>query len=476
MVSRRNPVEQASATAHAQLPVVCVVTADDDFLEELVPELMPWFQVVVRHSYVDLARWSREARVVAVVLDIDTEADQSDIEQGGLLVLNELRRLNESFVLISLSRARSRAVEKQAIEAGADAHFRSPVDISDLRLALADGLRQREEDVAREAMRRKSYESSRFQDFVGGSEPMRFVYDTIQQVADSSINVLIRGESGTGKELAARAIVALSKRAKKPYIRLNCAALPENLIESELFGSERGAFTGATEARPGQIELADGGTLFLDEIATLTLPLQTKLLRVLEDHQVQRLGGRTLRKIDFRLICATNEPLEEMARTGRFREDLYYRIHVIPIHLPPLRERAGDIPLLCDYFLQVHCVANGLPVKRLDEHALAVFEQHHWPGNVRELENLIQRMVITVRGDEIKANHLPQRLVASNVAAHEAVLLPEGGTDFDSEVEQLEIALLKAALRREQGSKAAAARLLGLDGQRIKYLCRKYSL
>ena len=161
-------------------------------------------------------------------------------------------------------------------------------------------------------MRQQSLESSRFQDFVGASEPMRLVYDAIQQVAGSNINVLIRGESGTGKELAARAIVALSSRANKPYIRLNCAALPENLIESELFGSERGAFTGATESRPGQIELADGGTLFLDEIATLSVPLQTKLLRVLEDHQVQRLGGRTLRKIDFRLICATNEPLEEL--------------------------------------------------------------------------------------------------------------------------------------------------------------------
>jgi transcriptional regulator with PAS, ATPase and Fis domain len=305
---------------------------------------------------------------------------------------------------------------------------------------------------------------------------MRMVYDAIQQVAGSSINVLIRGESGTGKELAARAIVALSPRANKPYIRLNCAALPENLIESELFGSEKGAFTGATESRPGQIELADQGTLFLDEIATLTLPLQTKLLRVLEDHQVQRLGGRTLRKIDFRLICATNEPLEEMARTGRFREDLYYRIHVVPIQLPPLRERIGDIPLLCEYFLQIHCVANGMPVKRFAPDTLEVFEEHSWPGNVRELENLIQRLVITVRGDEIRASHLPSSLRARSVAAQEAVLLPEEGAAFDEEIERLEKSLLTAALRRSQGSKAAAARLLRLDGQRIKYLCRKYGL
>ena len=222
--------------------------------------------------------------------------------------------------------------------------------------------------------------------------------------------------------------------------------------------------------------MADGGTLFLDEIAALTLPLQTKLLRVLEDHQVQRLGGRALRKIDFRLICATNEPLEEMARTGRFREDLYYRIHVVPIQLPPLRARVGDIPLLCEYFLQIHCVANGIPVKRFAVDTLSALEEHSWPGNVRELENLIQRLVITVRGEEIDARNLPPSLVANIVAVQEAVLLPEDGTDFDAEVQSVETALLAAALRRTQGSKAAAARLLRLDGQRMKYLCRKYSL
>ena len=246
--------------------------------------------------------------------------------------------------------------------------------------------------------------------------------------------------------------------------------MPENLIESELFGHERGAFTGANEAKPGQIELADGGTLFLDEIATLTLPLQTKLLRVLEDRQVQRLGGRQARKIDFRLICATNEPLEEMARSGKFREDLYYRIHVVPIQLPPLRERTGDIALLADYFLRVHLLANGLEQKRLTPDALAALEEHSWPGNVRELENLIQRLVIMVPGPTIDLEHLPQQLLAQSITAHEAILLPENGVRFDDEIRELEVALLAAALRRSDGSKAAAARLLHLDSQRMKYL------
>lgn len=319
-------------------------------------------------------------------------------------------------------------------------------------------------------------ESSRFQDFIGSSQSMRMVYETIQQVANSSINILVRGESGTGKELVARALVALSGRAKRPYIRLNCAALPENLIESELFGSEKGAYTGATESRPGHIEMADQGTLFLDEIATLSLPLQTKLLRVLEDHQVQRLGGRTLRTIDFRLICATNEPLEQMARTGRFREDLYYRIHVVPIHLPPLRERAGDIPLLCDHFLRLHCDANEVVHKRLALETLQILEEYRWPGNIRELDNLIQRLVITVRPQEIHANHLPGSMLEQSVAAQEKILLPEEGTDFDEEIARYEMTLLSTALGRSKGSKAAAARLLRLDSQRMKYLCRKYDL
>jgi DNA-binding NtrC family response regulator len=437
-----------------------------------LPELIPWFQVVLRHTYEDLARWTREAKVKAVLLDIDID----DEHGAGLGVLNELRKLNPDFVLISLSHSRTRSVEKQALASGADAHFRSPVDISELRLSLADLLRTRSEEASRQAIRRQAQESSRFQEFIGVSDPMRTVYDAIQQVAGSSVNVLIRGESGTGKELVARALVALSPRANRPYIRLNCAALPQDLIESELFGSERGAFTGATEARPGQIELADGGTLFLDEIATLTLPLQTKLLRVLEDHMVQRLGGRTLRKIDFRLICATHENLEEMARTGRFREDLYYRIHVVPVHLPPLRERSGDIPLLCEYFLQIHCIANGIAIKHIDDTALSALEQYPWPGNVRELENLIQRLIITVRGNEIQSTHLPSPLLVTNLAASEAALLPASGADFDAEIQQMEIALLTTALRRTQNNKAAAARLLHLDGQRIKYLCRKYSL
>jgi DNA-binding NtrC family response regulator len=469
MAQTRATQESAASRQRALLPV-CLVSADEDFLQLVAQEIEPWCRVTQRTEYDGLAQWTQHQETdSAIVLDIDTQGKDPI---GGLRVLDELRRLDANLTLISVSRAVTRSVEKQALEAGADTHFRAPVDVSELRTNLVELLHFR----AELAKRNQVLEASRFQDFVGSSEPMRNAYDAIRQVAGSNVNVLIRGESGTGKELAARAIVALSNRCEKPFIRLNCAALPESLIESELFGSERGAFTGASEARPGQIELADGGTLFLDEIATLAVDLQTKLLRVLEDRQVQRLGGRTYRKIDFRLICATHEPLEEMVRSGRFREDLYYRVNVVPIQLPALRERDGDIPLLCRHFLEVHCAANGKGEKYLSEEALAAFEEHPWPGNVRELENLIQRLVVTVRGDVIDARDLPPRVLRESVTAQEAILVPAQGTDFDGEICRLEVALLTTALRRTGGSKAAAARLLNIDGQRIKYLCRKYSL
>ncbi len=453
--------------------MICLITADQDFRREIEAELAPWYQVVYRDHYGGAAVWVREQRAQAALVDIDTQGDQA---HAGVPVLHELRVLERGLVLISLSRSRARGVEKQAMEAGSDAHFHSPIDLSELRVVLKTTLETRLDEMERARMQQQVLERSKFQDLVGASEAMRRVYDAISQVANSRINVIVRGESGTGKELVARAVVALSSRKNKPFISLNCAALPENLIESELFGHERGAFTGANESKPGQIELADGGTLFLDEIATLTMPLQTKLLRVLEDRQVQRLGGRQSRKIDFRLICATNEPLEEMAKTGKFREDLYYRIHVVPIHLPPLRERTGDIALLADYFLRVHLLANNLEQKRLTPDVLAALEEHSWPGNVRELENLIQRLVIMVPGDTIGLEHLPQQLLAGSRTAHEAILLPADGVRFDDEIRDLEVALLETALRRCDGSKAAAARLLHLDAQRMKYLCRKYSL
>jgi transcriptional regulator with PAS, ATPase and Fis domain len=270
----------------------------------------------------------------------------------------------------------------------------------------------------------------------------------------------------------AQAIVECGDRKDKPFVCLNCSAIPDSLMESELFGYEKGAFTGADTAKAGLIEMAHTGTLFLDEITTLDQNLQTKLLRVLQEHSTQRLGGRSVKKIDFRLIAATNDDLEDMVHKGRFREDLFYRINVVPIAIPPLREREGDLPLLLDHFLRVYCASNKKPLKQLQPEVIGILEDYPWPGNVRELENIVQRLVVMNDTPYIAAHHLPQQLLYSSTASQEAILIPADGVDFDAEMKRIEIAYLNAALRRTAGKKSAAAALLHLDPQRMKYLCR----
>lgn len=453
-------------------PTVCLITQFPALPEEIRDGLAFPIKVESRRHAKDAAQWAHSRQANAVMVEIRSDGSRA----GDLEIISELLQLEPGLVLLSFSQSGARPLEKQALEAGSSTHFQLPLDLNELDLVLRTAIESQTAGYRDKQVEEQLLGDSYFQEMIGGSDEMRRVYHAISQVAGSRINVLVRGESGTGKELVARAIVALSDRRNKPFISVNCAALPENLIESELFGHERGAYTGAVDAKAGQIELADGGTLFLDEIATLTIPLQTKLLRVLEDHKVQRLGGHQSRKIDFRLICATNEPLEEMTKTGRFREDLYYRINVVPILLPPLRERPGDIALLADHFLRAHAIADRVPPKRLAPEVLTALEAHSWPGNVRELENLMQRLMITITGTVIQLDHLPAHILEQNLTAQEAVLIPEGGVRFDEQIRQMEIALLETAIRREAGNKAAAARLLQLDTQRMKYLCRKYSL
>jgi DNA-binding NtrC family response regulator len=388
----------------------------------------------------------------------------------------EIRRLREDLILVAITESTSSELPLQATHAGADHFFLKPVDGEQLRVLLLQTIEKRAFQFEGQWLLQQVENRSAFAGLIGGSEAMRKVYRAIEAVAGSNANVVIRGESGVGKELVAHAIVQMGERCDQPYICLNCSALPESLIESELFGYEKGAFTGADTAKPGMIEAAHAGTLFLDEITTLNHGLQSKLLRVLQDRMVQRLGGRTAKKIDFRLITATNDDLEAMVRMGRFREDLYYRIHVVPIVVPPLRDRHGDIPLLVEHFLRLYCTSNKKPVKQMQPELMEILETYSWPGNVRELENVVQRLVIMSDGPVIAAHHLPQQLLTSSAASQEAILIPEGGVDFDAEMQKIEIAYLNAALRRTNGKKSAAAQLLRIDPQRMKYLCRKLKL
>jgi DNA-binding NtrC family response regulator len=387
-----------------------------------------------------------------------------------------MRRVRDDVVFAVFTKSVQRSIPLKASQAGADEFFLFPLNYEELKIVLSRAIEKRALELEGRRVILQAESKSAFFGLVGGSAAMQSVYQSVEALAGTNASVVVRGESGVGKELVARAIVQCGCRADKPYICLNCSALPETLMESELFGYEKGAFTGADEPKPGLIELAHGGTLFLDEITTLNPGLQSKLLRVLQERTVQRLGGRSARKIDFRLIAATNEDLEDCVRKGRFREDLYFRINVVPIVVPPLRERKGDISLLVDHFLRIYCASAKKPLKSLKPDVLEILEDYRWPGNVRELENVVQRLVVMVNSPVITLEHLPQQLLHSSATGQESLLIPEEGVDFDEELKRIEIAYLNAALRRTGGRKSAAAALLRVDPQRMKYLCRKLKL
>ena len=450
---------------------IVVLTTDEEALPGIEQSLASTFETTVVTTASEATEMA-EAGIDAVLLDMEYGGQSTP---SGLNSVQFLRTLSGDMVIFAISRSQAPGLRKRVLELGADDFFFAPVDFEELRVILQRTLEHRRAEVEARTHQEQISRNS-FCDLVGGSAQMRLLYDAIGRVAGSNSAVLIRGESGTGKELVARAIVQKSRRADKPFISVNCAALPENLIEAELFGYEKGSFTGAVAAHAGHIESAHGGTLFLDEIATLGLALQSKLLRVLEDHTVQRLGSKASKKIDFRLLTATNEDLEEMVRTGRFREDLYYRIHVVPIFVPPLRDREGDIPLLVTHFLHLYAAENGTLPKVFDSEAMDILEDSPWAGNVRELENLIQRLAVMVPGEVITAKHLPQQILYLSTAKQQSLLIPEDGIDFEDEMVRIERAYLEAALRRTEGKKAAASRLLRIPPQKMKYLCRKHHL
>ncbi len=305
---------------------------------------------------------------------------------------------------------------------------------------------------------------------VGTSRPMQRVYEQVAQVAPSHTTVLIRGESGTGKELVAHAVHYSSPRAGKPFVKVSCGALPESLIESELFGYEQGAFTDARSQKKGRFELASGGTLFLDEVGELTAATQIKLLRVLQEREFERLGGVQPIKVNVRLIAATNKDLEVAVREGSFREDLYYRLNVFTLFMPPLRERSSDIPLLADHFVEKHGAAHGKDVRRIATSAIDMLMSYHWPGNVRELENCMERAVLVCGGGVIHAHHLPPTLQTAEVSG----TLPR--QTLADALGAYEKDLILDALKAARGNQAKAARLLGSTERIVRYTVQKHRI
>ncbi|MFA5043632.1 MAG: sigma 54-interacting transcriptional regulator [Kiritimatiellia bacterium] len=309
---------------------------------------------------------------------------------------------------------------------------------------------------------------------VGNCSSMRAVFHQIAQVADSSATVLIRGETGTGKELVAKAIHHASSRRQGPFIGVNCAALPENLIESELFGHEKGSFTGAAQQRKGRFELANGGTLFLDEIGDISPAVQVRLLRVIQEREFERVGGNQTINVNVRLIAATSKNIEEAIKQARFREDLYYRLNVFPIHLPPLRERRADIILLADHFLQKYNAVHHKAVKRISTPAINMMMMYHWPGNVRELENCMERAVLSVTDGVIHGYTLPPSLQTSE-ATHTGIL-PKDGASLKTMLASYERELIVDALKKFRGNVAAVARRLGTTKRIIHYSIRSLGI
>ncbi|TCW60265.1 sigma 54-interacting transcriptional regulator [Treponema sp. J25] len=305
---------------------------------------------------------------------------------------------------------------------------------------------------------------------IGTSRFMQELYSLIQQVAPTDATVLITGESGTGKELVAQELFRLSRRRDKPFVKVNCAALPESIIESELFGHEKGAFTGAISQRKGRFELAQGGTIFLDEIGELSPQVQVKLLRVLQEREIERVGGERPIPIDVRLIAATNRRLEEEVRTGRFREDLFYRLNVFPIHVPPLRERKSDIILLADHFAEKYAVKHGKLIKRISSPALDLLSSYHWPGNVRELENCIERAVILSTDGVIHAYHLPPSLQSAQSTNTEPT------STLEAALSRLEKEMIVEALKITQGNMSEAARRLGITERQMGLRVHHYGI
>jgi Nif-specific regulatory protein len=334
---------------------------------------------------------------------------------------------------------------------------------------LVEGERRRLLDE-NSKLRQELKERYDLRNIVGNSRPMQQVYEQVAQAAPTTTTVLIRGESGTGKELVAHAVHYGSPRAKKPFVKVSCGALPESLIESELFGYEPGAFTDARGQKKGRFELAHGGTLFLDEVGELSGSTQVKLLRVLQEREFERLGGVTPIKVNVRLVAATNKDLETAVKEGTFREDLYYRLNVFAVYLPPLRERRPDIPLLADHFVEKYAAAHGKDVRRIATTAIDMLMSYHWPGNVRELENCIERAVLVCEGGVIHAHHLPPSLQTAEVSG----TLPR--KSLEEALASYEKDLIVDALKTARGNRAKAARLLDSTERIIGYAVQKYDI
>ena len=388
---------------------------------------------------------------------------------GGFQLLSAVKERSPATAVIVLTAFGAIDTAVEAMKLGAFDYLTKPFNREELKLTVRKALQMQGLSEENRLLKEELSGRAEFQSIVGTSRAMEGVFSVVRKVADTEATVLITGESGTGKELVARAIHSGSSRRSAPFVAVNCAAIPRDLLESELFGHVKGAFTGAIRDKIGKFQQAEGGTIFLDEVGDLPLELQPKLLRVLQERVVEPVGGNCAQKIDLRVVAATNADLEKWLAEGRFREDLYYRLCVIPLDLPPLRERAEDIPLLLRYF----CAKFGVAGASFSKQALERLQLYAWPGNVRELENTVERLLIMREGDQIGAEALPEKISASADRVEGGVLrLPAGGYSL----EQLEMEVVVEALARCDWNQTAAAKFLRIPRHTLIYRMEKYNI
>jgi two-component system response regulator PilR (NtrC family) len=394
----------------------------------------------------------------------------------GIQVLKAVKELVPNTVVIMITAFSSTETAVEAMKLGAYDYITKPFKLDEIRLIIKNALerkRLKEENIL---LRRQLETQYRFENIIGKSQKVQEVFDTIRKIADSPSTVMITGESGTGKELVARAIHFNSHRRDKPFISVNCGAIPEGLMESELFGHLKGSFTGAVANKVGLFSAADGGTLFLDEITEIPPLVQVKLLRAIQEREIRRVGDTKDIKVDVRLIAASNKELEKALADGTLREDLFYRLNVIPIQLPPLAERREDIPLLVAHFVQKFSKGLAKDVRGVSPDAMALLERYHWPGNIRELENVIERAIVLGAGDVLTIDSLPESVRRPRPPAGFDLELPPDGLDLEATLNQLEKKLLQLALDRTNGVQTRAAELLGMTFRQFRYKLQKHTL
>jgi two-component system response regulator PilR (NtrC family) len=400
-------------------------------------------------------------------------------DMSGVDVLRAAKKIDHDILGIMITAFASTETAVEAMRLGACDYLSKPFDVDLLKMKVREKIDNRQLRQENVLLKRTLGLSHQFSNIIGRSETMLGVFKMIDTVARTNSTILLTGESGTGKGLVAQAIHFHSLRRDKPMVSLNCGALPETLLESELFGHMRGAFTGADQNKKGLLELAERGTVFLDEIGEMSAVMQVKLLRVLQERKFRRVGGLEELTADIRVIAATNQELTRAVAEGRFREDLYYRINVIPIALPPLRERREDIPLLAEHFLDKYSEQMGKPITGISREAVEMLVGHDWPGNIRELENVLERAVALEATPTILPDSLPPTIrgeVSRVPGVPASELLPASGFDLEAHVKEIEIGYIAEALKRAGGVQVKAAELLGMSFRSFRYYVKKYNL